>query len=69
MFKKLRTITAVMLIAVMSLSAAVPETGSVNYFTDLIGDPEYTALLRTVFNDQGLDKALEDYKTLVAEIS
>ncbi len=69
MRKKLTVLITVILLAAMSLSAATPQNGSVNYFTDLIGDPEYTALLRTVFNDQGLDAALEDYKTLVGEIT
>lgn len=60
---------AIMLIAIMSISATEVENGSVNYFTELIGDPEYTQLLRTVFNDKGLDAALEDYKALANGIT
>ena len=69
MFRKFALTFTILLAAVMSLSATSPENGSVNYFTDLIDDREYAALLDTVFNDQGLEQALEDYKVLVNRIT
>ena len=69
MFRKFALTFIILLAAVMSLSATSPENGSVNYFTDLIDDREYAALLDTVFNDQGLEQALEDYKVLVNRIT
>ena len=69
MFRKFALTFIILLAAVMSLSATSPENGSVNYFTDLIDDREYAALLDTVFNDQGLKQALEDYKVLVNRIT
>ena len=69
MFRKFALTFIILLAAVMSLSATSPENGSVNYFTDLIDDREYAALLDTVFNDQGLEQALDDYKVLVNRIT
>ena len=62
------------LMILMFLCALAPafsagqEAGSVNYFADCVDNKEYAALLKHVFDDQGLNGALNAYATLVAAI-
>ncbi len=65
--KKISLIITILLFSIFSLTAA--EDGSINYFTDLVNNKEYKDLLKTVFDDCGLDTALDGYKTLTQQIS
>lgn len=65
--KKMTLLFIILLFASTSLMAA--KNGSVNYFSNLADNKEYSTLLKGIFDNQGLDKALEDYKTLVQKIS
>lgn len=65
--KKLLLTLTIILLSIFNLTAA--EKGSVNYFKELADNNEYKALLKTVFNDEGLDEALEGYKKLTQTIS
>ena len=66
-FRKIVLLLVVLFLASASLMAA--KNGSVNYFSPLADNKEYSTLLKGIFDDKGLDKALEDYKTLVQTIS
>lgn len=65
--KKITLIITILLFSIFSLTAA--EDGTINYFTDLTDNKEYKDLLKTVFDDCGLDAALDGYKTLTQKIS
>ncbi len=67
-------IRSVMLILILAIAGSAvfaddgTATGRVNYFSECMDNAEYTALLKSVFDDEGLDTALADYAALASAI-
>lgn len=69
MLHRSRRFVAVLMLALAVVSAVfASDTATVNHFASFVDDEEYGALLDQVFNDRGLDGALEKYADLVAAI-
>ena len=61
--RKLTLLILIFLLVTANLFAQ--KVGSVNYFTPLIDNKEYSQLIKGIFDDEGLDKALANYEVLV----
>ena len=65
-----RKLTLLILIFILvTANLFAQKAGSVNYFTPLIDNKEYSQLIKGIFDDEGLDKALANYEVLVEKIS
>lgn len=67
---KIRKILMTLLLVFICVAAFAldADTGSINYYTECADNAEYAALLKHVFDDEGLDGALELYAVLAGTV-